>query len=258
MSDAILLRQDHGAITTLTLNAPASLNALSTAMLLALETELDAIAPSATRVLILNATGRTFCAGHDLREIQGCRSDPDGGRAAFTALFALCARVMVKLANLPQPTIASVQGTATAAGCQLATSCDFIVAADTARFGVNGVNIGLFCTTPLVALSRKILPTQAYDLAATGDFLSATRALTLGLANRIATPDDLATETLRLAETLASKLPTALAIGKAARTDHNLPQAYETASAAMVANLMKPETDEGLTAFLAKRPPNWA
>ena len=258
MPDPILLRQDIGPIATLTLNTPSSLNALSTAMLTALETELDAIATSKTRVVILNAAGKNFCAGHDLREIQSHRADPDGGKAAFTTLFALCAQVMQKLVNLPQPTIASVLGVATAAGCQLAASCDFVVAADTARFGVNGVNIGLFCSTPLVALARKILPTQAYDLAATGDFIPAERAQTLGLVNRIAAPDDLTPETQRLAETLASKLPTALAIGKAARTDPTLPQAYETASAAMVANLLTPETDEGLTAFLAKRPPNWA
>ena len=258
MSDPILLRHDSGPIATLTLNTPASLNALSTAMLLALEAELDAIATSKIRVLILTAAGKTFCAGHDLKEIHSRRADPDKGEAAFTALFALCARVMQRLSQLPQPTIASVQGTATAAGCQLAASCDFVVAADTARFGVNGVNIGLFCATPLVALSRKILPTQAFDLAATGEFVTAERARSLGLVNRIALPSELAAETQTLAETLASKLPAALAIGKAARADPSLADAYATAGAAMVKNLMTPETDEGLTAFLAKRKPNWA
>ncbi len=258
MSDAILLRQDHGTIATLTLNTPGSLNALSTAMLRALDAELDAIAGSKIRVVILNAAGKNFCAGHDLREIQSHRADPDQGRAAFTALFALCARVMQKLAGLPQPTIASVQGVATAAGCQLAASCDFVVAADTTRFGVNGVNIGLFCATPLVALSRKIAPAIAFDLAATGDFISAARAQTLGLASRVAPPDDLATATRTLAETLAAKLPAALAFGKAARADPSLAASYASASAAMVANLMSPDTDEGLTAFLAKRKPHWA
>ena len=258
MSDPILLRHDSGPIATLMLNTPASLNALSTAMLTALDAELDAIAASGIRVVILGAAGKNFCAGHDIREIQSHRADPDQGRAAFTALFALCAQVMQRLTQLPQPTIASVQGIATAAGCQLAAACDFVVATQSARFGVNGVNIGLFCSTPLVALSRKIPAAQAFELAATGEFLSATRARDAGLVNRIAVPDDLATETRRLAETLAAKLPAALAIGKAARADPSLSEAYARAGAAMVANLMQPETAEGLTAFLAKRQPNWA
>ncbi len=258
MSDPILLRHDTGAVASLTLNTPASLNALSTAMLTALDAELAAIAGSEIRVVIVSAVGKNFCAGHDLREIQSHRADSDHGRAAFTALFDLCARVMQKLTRLPQPTIASVQGTATAAGCQLAASCDFIVASDTARFGVNGVNIGLFCSTPLVALARKIPPAAAFELATTGEFITAARAQTLGLVNRIASLDDLTTETRRFAETLAAKLPAALAIGKATRADPSLTEAYARASAAMVANLMMPQTDEGLTAFLEKRQPDWA
>lgn len=261
MSDPILLRHDQGTITTLTLNTPASLNALSTPMLTALSAALSDIAGSSQRAVILIATGRNFCAGHDLKEIQGFRAAPDRGTAAFTALFDLCSRVMLQLTALPQPVIAAVQGVATAAGCQLAASCDMVVAADNARFGVNGVNIGLFCSTPLVALSRKIPAAQAFDLAATGEFLTVYRANELGLVTQITSPGNLHNKAVALAETLAGKLPSALALGKrafAAQNTASLTAAYATASAAMVENLMNPDTDEGITAFLQKRPPNWA
>ena len=164
---------------------------------------------------------------------------------------------MQKIAALPQPVIAQVQGIATAGGCQLAATCDMVVASETARFGVNGVNIGLFCHTPLVALSRKIAPAQAFDLAATGEFISASRAQTLGLVTRLAAPDDLEQATLALAATLSHKLPLALAMGKRAAAQP-LVAAYEKATLAMVDNLLTPETAEGIAAFLEKRPPNWA
>ncbi len=261
MSDPILLRDDLGPITTLTLNAPHSLNALSTPMLLALSAELQQIATSTQRVVILAAAGKNFCAGHDLKEIQGYRTAPDQGRAAFAALFALCSQVMQQITALPQPVIAEVQGIATAAGCQLAASCDMVVSTDSARFGVNGVNIGLFCSTPLVALSRKIPAPMAFDLAATGEFMGAHRANELGLVTQITSPGNLHGKALALAQTLAGKLPSALALGKRGFTAHNaadLAAAYITASAIMVENLMQPDTDEGITAFLSKRPPNWA
>ena len=257
MAEPVLLRHDDGPIVTLMLNNPAALNALSTQMLTRLGTELASIAASNLRVVILKANGHNFCAGHDLKEIQSLRSAPDGGKAGFTALFALCAAVMQQLATLPQPVIATVQGIATAAGCQLAASCDMIVAADTARFGVNGVNIGLFCHTPLVALSRKIAPAQAFELAATGAFISAARAEALGLVTKTAAPADLAAATQSLAETLARKLPLALTLGKRAASQP-LAAAYQKASAAMVENLLSPQTAEGIAAFLDKRPPNWA
>lgn len=257
MTEDILLRHDQGSITTLTLNAPATINALSTAMLTRLGAALDDLAASSQRVVILRAAGRNFCAGHDLREIQGYRQADDHGEAAFATLFTLCARVMQKLTTLPQPVIASVQGIATAAGCQLAASCDMVVAADTARFGVNGVNIGLFCHTPLVALSSKIPPAQAFELAATGEFVSAARAQTLGLVTRISAPDELDAATLALATTLAAKLPGALALGKSAAA-RPLAAAYDTATRAMVQNLLQPATAEGIDAFLAKRPPTWS
>ena len=257
MPDDILLSQTQDAITTLTLNDPATINALSTAMMTRLAAALDAIATSPARVVILRAAGRNFCAGHDLREIQSNRRDPDHGSAAFTALFTLCATVMQKIAALPQPVIAQVQGVATAAGCQLVASCDMVVAGQTARFGVNGVNIGLFCHTPLVALSRRIAPAQAFELAATGDLIPAARALTLGLVTRLAPPEALDAETLALATSLAQKLPAALALGKRAAA-LPLKAAYDTATAAMVENLLAPDTAEGIQAFLDKRPPTWA
>jgi enoyl-CoA hydratase/carnithine racemase len=260
MSDPVLLRHDQGAVTTLTLNTPASLNALSTPMLTALSAALTDIAGSTQRAVILNAAGRNFCAGHDLKEIQAHRSDPDHGAAAYVALFDLCTKVMLQLTALPQPVIAVVQGIATAAGCQLAASCDMVVATDSARFGVNGVNIGLFCSTPLVALSRKIPAAIAFDLAATGEFLTVYRATELGLVNHITSPGNLQNKALDLALTLAGKLPSALALGKRAFAGHNaagLAAAYATASAAMVENLLNPDTDEGITAFLAKRAPAW-
>ena len=261
MTDPILLRDDAGPVTTLTLNSPHSLNALSTPMLLALTAELDQIAASTQRVVILAAAGKNFCAGHDLKEIQSYRSAPDQGRAAFATLFALCSQVMQQITALPQPVIAQVQGIATAAGCQLAATCDMVVATDSAQFGVNGVNIGLFCSTPLVALSRKIPAPIAFDLAATGEFMTVYRANELGLVTQITSPGYLPTKALNLAKTLAGKLPSALAFGKRGFTAHSaadLAAAYTTASAIMVENLMQPDTDEGIPAFLAKRPPNWA
>lgn len=256
MTDNILLRQDSGAVTTLTLNSPATLNALSTAMLTRLSAELDDIAASAQRVVILRAVGKAFSAGHDLKELQSLRTGADQGRAAFTRLFGLCTHVMGQIADLPQPVIAEVHAIAAAAGCQLAASCDMVVAADTARFGINGVNIGLFCHTPLVALSQKIPRAQAVELASTGAFLTAAQAQTAGLVTRIAGAASLDAETQSLAATLAQKLPSALAAGKRAAAP-DLTAAYAKATAAIVENLLNPDTAEGIAAFLTKRPPQW-
>ena len=256
MQDDILLRHDTGPVTTLTLNAPASLNALSTAMLTRLAAELTAIGPSSQRVVILRAVGKAFSAGHDLKEIQGFRSHPDQGRAAFTALFDLCAAVMQQITRLPQPVIAEVHAIAAAAGCQLVASCNMVTATGSARFGINGVNIGLFCHTPLVALSQKLSRAQAFALASTGAFLTAAEAQTAGLVTRTTAPETLAAETASLAQTLALKLPSALAAGKAAAAP-DLAAAYAKATDAMVGNLMHPDTAEGIAAFLAKRPPHW-
>ncbi len=258
--DSFVLRADQDRVAVLTLNQPSKLNALSTEMLEALGVQLDAIANDpAIRVVLIRAVGKAFCAGHDLREIQAARGAPDGGAAAFTTLFTLCATLMQKIAALPQPVVAEVQGIATAAGCQLAATCDMVVASASARFGVNGVNIGLFCTTPLVALARKIPPAAAFDLAATGGFLTASQALSAGLVTRVATPETLQAEAFDVAQNLAQKLPSALALGKKAFAHQFTPlaEAYAKATPAMIANLLNADTAEGIAAFLEKRPPNW-
>ena len=261
MSEPLVLRQDEGGVTILTMNAPARLNALSNAMIAALSDALDTIAAQdSVRVVILRGAGRAFCAGHDLREMQAARDAADGGEAAFAALFAACATMMQKIVALPQPVIAEVQGIATAAGCQLAASCDMVVAAEDARFGVNGVNIGLFCTTPMVALTRKVAPAVAFEMLTTGEFLPAPRAAEVGLVNRIAPSAELPEAALSLARTIAAKLPAAIRLGKAAFTTQrglDLSSAYEKAGRVMVENLMLADTNEGLCAFLEKRPPTW-
>lgn len=262
MTDPLVLQQDEGAIRILTLNAPHRLNALSQAMIAALSARLDEVANDPkVRVVVLRGAGRAFCAGHDLAEMQASRADTDSGRAAFARLFADCAAMMQRLVALPQPVIAQVQGIATAAGCQLAASCDLVSAAQDARFGVNGVNIGLFCSTPAVALSRKVAPGVAFELLATGEFLPAPRAQEVGLVNRVAPAEDLDAVTLDLARTIAAKLPVALRLGKAAfraQAGQPLATAYDQAGCTMVENLMQPETEEGMQAFLEKRPPRWS
>ena len=186
---ALLLRENDGAIATLTMNRPDQLNALSEELMAALQDELDRIANEpATKVVILKGAGRAFCAGHDLRQMQAKRQAPDGGRAYYVALFAQCSRLMTTIPRLPQPVIAEVHGLAAAAGCQLVATCDMAVAASSARFGVNGINIGLFCSTPMVALSRNIGRKQAFELLTTGEFLSAEKAVELGLINRAPPP----------------------------------------------------------------------
>jgi enoyl-CoA hydratase/carnithine racemase len=254
---ALVTERSEDGIATVTLAAPQTLNALSTPMLQALAATFARIAAdSSIRVVILAAEGKAFSAGHDLNEMQSCRSAPDQGRAAFLALFDLCASVMQQVAALPQPVIAEVQGVATAAGCQLACSCDLITASETARFGVNGINLGLFCSTPAVALSRRLAPGAAFELLITGEFLSAPRAHALGVVNRLAPPDQLQAETLRLAQSIAAKDPAAIRLGKQAfraQLGQPLDQAYRTAGAVMVENALLPDTDAGIQAFVDRR-----
>ncbi|NBE09481.1 enoyl-CoA hydratase [Paragemmobacter ruber] len=262
MTDDLIQREDAGGIATLTLNAPHSLNALSTAMIARLTAELDRLAADrATRVVILRGAGRAFCAGHDLKEMQAARAGADKGAAFFRQLFDACAAMMQRLPALPQPVIAQVHGIATAAGCQLAASCDMVVAAEDARFGVNGVNIGLFCSTPMVALTRKVPPAVAFEMLTTGEFLPAPRAREVGLVNRIAAPADLDTATRALAETLAAKLTAAVRIGKRSFYDQMglpLDQAYALTGDRMTENMLWRDTEEGISAFLEKRAPDWA
>lgn len=257
----LILREDVGAIARLTLNAPASLNALSDAMLAALADTLDRIAADpAVRVVILRGAGKAFCAGHDLKEMQAARGSQDKGAAYFLDLFTRCGAVMQRLPALPQPVIAEVHGIATAAGCQLVASCDMAVAAEGTRFGVNGVNIGLFCSTPMVALTRNLPRKMAFEMLTTGEFIDAARARDLGLVNRVVPQDQLAEATLALADTVAGKLNAAVKIGKRAfydQIDLGLAEAYAHTAAVMAENMLWRDTEEGIRAFLEKRAPDW-
>lgn len=257
MTDPQIRRDVRDGIATVTLASPGTLNALSTPMLQALARVFDQIAgDDGVRVVILAAEGKAFSAGHDLKEMQGFRSAPDGGRAQFQALFDRCAAVMLQISALPQPVIAQVQGVATAAGCQLAATCDLITASETARFGVNGINLGLFCSTPAVALSRRLAPGAAFELLTTGEFLSAPRAHALCLVNRLAPPDQLAEETRKLATTIAARDPAAIRLGKRAfqaQLGQPLPEAYAVAGAIMVENVLLPDTAEGIQRFIDRR-----
>ncbi len=261
MTEPFVLRHDHAGVATLTLNAPASLNALSDAMLDGLSRALDELAQDrSARVVILKATGKAFCAGHDLKEMQAARTASDKGAAYFADLFARCAAVMQAITALPQPVIAQVHAIAAAAGCQLVASCDMVVAAEEARFGVNGVNIGLFCSTPMVALTRKVPASVAFEMLTTGTFLDAARAYQVGLVNHVVPSEKLEEATRSLAETVAAKLTAAVKIGKVAfydQIDLPLDQAYAHAGAVMVENMLWRDTEEGIAAFLGKRKPDW-
>lgn len=257
----ILLREDQGAIAHVTLNRPEALNALSEELMTALQAEFDAISvDKSIRAVVLAGAGRAFCAGHDLRQMQANRQGQDGGRAYYQALFGQCTRLMTTIPKMPQPVIAQVHGIAAAAGCQLVASCDMAVAADTARFGVNGVNIGLFCSTPMVALSRNIPRKHAFELLSTGDFLDATRARDLGLVNRVTEEATLEDEAQALAGTVAAKLGSAVKVGKRAfyeQLDMTLDAAYAHTGRVIAENMLHPDTAEGVQAFLDKRPPDW-
>lgn len=258
----ILERRDTGAVAQLHMNAPERLNALSDEMLAALQAAFDELREtSAIRAVVLSGAGKAFCAGHDLKQMTAGRQHEDGGKAYFKDLFDRCATMMQSIRTLPQPVIAQVHGIATAAGCQLVASCDLAVAAQGTRFGVNGVNIGLFCSTPMVALSRNIPRKQAFEMLTTGAFIEAERAEALGLINRTVPPETLHSETLSLAETIAAKLGAAVKIGKSAfyeQMEMTLAEAYDFTGQVMVENMLYRDTEEGIAAFLDKRAPEWS
>jgi enoyl-CoA hydratase/carnithine racemase len=257
MADDALLREDDGrGVTTLTLNRPQAFNALDEALLEALQHQIDALAANEQlRAVVIAASGRAFCAGHDLKQM---RAEPS--LAYYQSLFARCSQVMMSLQRLPVPVIAKVQGLATAAGCQLVAQCDLAVAARTARFAVSGVNLGLFCATPSVALSRNLPRKAAFEMLATGSFITAEQALDKGLINRVAEPEDLDGA---LEDLLASILPKprlALALGKQLfyrQLEAGMGTAYEDAAQTMACNMMDASALEGVQAFLEKRPPAW-
>ena len=256
VEERLLLRHDDDGIVTLTLNRPRQFNALSRELLSELQAALDAVGDDDTaRVVIVAGNGRAFCAGHDLKEM---RAHPD--QAYHKALFEQCSRVMLTINHMPQPVIAKVHGIATAAGCQLVAACDLAVAADTASFATSGINVGLFCSTPGVALSRNLSRKQAFELLFTGDFIDAKSALQQGLVNRVVTPADLDAETHRLATAIGSKSPLAVRMGKAMfyrQLEMNLAEAYDYASEIMACNMVSDDACEGIDAFIEKRKPQW-
>jgi enoyl-CoA hydratase/carnithine racemase len=252
----ILRSKDARGVVRLTLNRPQAFNALSEAMLTVLQREFDAIASNeSVRVVVIAAEGKAFCAGHDLKEM---RSDPS--REYYERLFAQCSEMMLTIQRLPVPVIARVQGIATAAGCQLVAMCDLAVASSTARFAVSGVNVGLFCSTPGVALSRNILRKQAFEMLVTGEFISAHEAKARGLINRVAEPEELDAELEKLVAAIISKPRVAVAMGKEffyRQAELGIAAAYDAASEVMACNMMNEAALEGVQAFIEKRPPRW-
>lgn len=258
---SLYTRCDANGVAYIELATPQTLNALSSQMIGALTALfVDIAADRDIRCVVLSGAGKAFCAGHNLKEMQAMREGPDAGAGELTALFDACAQMMTAIRTLPQPVIAQVHGVAAAAGCQLVAACDMAVAAEGTRFAVNGVNIGLFCSTPMVALSRNLPRKQAFEMLVTGDFIDTNRALELGLINRIAEPSKLASVTRDLAETVAAKLGTAVRLGKGAFYDQlEMPvaDAYTFTRDVMVQNMADEDTAEGITAFNEKRKPNW-
>jgi enoyl-CoA hydratase/carnithine racemase len=255
-TSSVLLRADRDGVAWLTLNRPQARNALSLELMAALEAALGAVAEEpAVKVVVIAGAGPAFCAGHDLREM---RANPD--RAAYERTFEACSRLMLRITRLPKPVIARVHGVATAAGCQLVATADLAVAADTARFATPGVNIGLFCSTPMVALSRAVGRKAAMEMLLTGDLIDAKRARELGLVNRVVPEAELDRATGELAGQIAGKSPLTLAIGKEAiyrQAEMELEAAYRYASEVMTRNMLARDAAEGIDAFLNKRQPIW-
>lgn len=258
----MLLRDlDDQGVLRLTLNDVGRRNALSEAMLVKLASVFgEAGADPSVRVIVLAANGPAFCAGHDLKEMTAGRAGPDRGRAYFTKVMAMCSATMQAIVNCPKPVIAEVTGVATAAGCQLIASCDLAIAADTAQFSTPGVHIGLFCSTPMVALSRNVGSKHAMEMLLTGDMTSAARAAEIGLVNRVVAADALQDATTEMARKIASKSSMTLATGKRAfyaQREMPLSEAYEYASGVMVENMLAQDAAEGIGAFIEKRVPQW-
>jgi len=258
---AVLLRQTIDQISVLTLNRPAARNSLSEELLRALSDGFASIATDrSVRAVVLAANGPAFCAGHDLKELTARRSDPDGGRAYFKHIMTLCSAMMQSIVALPQPVIAAVQGTATAAGCQLVATCDLAVASSQAQFATPGVDIGLFCSTPMVALTRNVPRKQAMEMLLTGDMIGAERAQQFGLINRVVSPGTEHEEAIALARKIAAKSSHTVKIGKQAfyrQAELGLAEAYAYASQVMTENMMARDAEEGICAFIEKRAPKW-
>jgi enoyl-CoA hydratase/carnithine racemase len=255
-SEAVLLREVGDGVATLILNRPKQYNALSVALLTELQSALDAIAQdSAIRVVVIAGNGPAFCAGHDLKEMRA-----NYELLSTEALFAQCSRIMTSITGLPQPVIAKVHGIATAAGCQLVAQCDLAIASAQARFATSGVNVGLFCSTPGVALSRNVSRKQAMEMLLTGEFIDARTARDRGLVNRVVAPEDLDDAVRELVDAIKGKPAAVIAQGKETfyrQVEMPLQDAYMFASSVMACNFMMPEAAEGVDAFMQKRPPKW-
>jgi len=252
----LVMRSNAGGLVTLRLNRPQQFNALSEAMLAALQAEFDALADDPdVRCVVLAAEGRAFCAGHDLRQMQATRE-----LDYYKQLFAQCSRVMRTIQALPVPVIARVHGIATAAGCQLVASCDLAIAGESARFAVSGINVGLFCATPAVALSRNVAAKRAFEMLVTGRFIDAATAADWGLVNQAVADDALDDQLALLAQSIMDKSPTAVRYGKQMfyrQRQMALAEAYTYAGEVMAKNMMEDDAHEGVSAFLEKRPPQW-
>ena len=257
----ILLREDVGAVAVLTLNRPAARNSLSEALMSELHAALDTIAhDDAVRAVVIAANGTVFSAGHDLKELTARRADADRGRAFFAHTMSICSAMMQAVVRLPKPVIACVQGVATAAGCQLVASCDLAVASEAASFATPGVDIGLFCSTPMVALSRNVPRKQAMEMLLTGEPVSAARAREIGLINRVAPAGTERDAAIALAEQVARKSAHTIRLGKEAfyrQAEMNLADAYSFAAQVMTENMMARDAEEGIGAFIEKRAPEW-
>jgi enoyl-CoA hydratase/carnithine racemase len=255
-----ILSELRSEILVLTLSNPPA-NALSMEVMTALQAEFDrARDDRSVRVVVIAAAGKLFCAGHDLKEMTAHRADPDKGRAYFEETFATCSRLMQSIVSLPKPVIAAVDGIATAAGCQLVACCDLAIATDRATFGVNGIDVGLFCTTPSVALSRNISRKHAMEMLLTGEMIDAQTARDFGLVNRVVPPEYLNQIVNKYAETIAAKSPTAIRMGKKGFHEQaglGLAEAYESASRVMIENMLAHDAEEGIAAFIGKRKPQW-
>ena len=263
--DLVLADRGEDGVLRLTLNAPRSRNALSESMMTALSSALEEAAQdAAVRVIVIAANGPVFCAGHNLKEITAARSAPenaaDRGRAYFTRILNQCSALMASIPAHPKPVIAEVAGTATAAGCQLVASCDLAFAAESAGFATPGVHIGLFCSTPMVALSRSVARKHAMEMLLTGDPCPAPRAAEIGLINRAVPDEDLTAEVMEAARKIAGKSTATVAFGKPAfyrQAELPLGEAYDYAAAVMVENMLARDAEEGISAFIEKRPPRW-
>ena len=258
---AILERNDKNSVAYILLNSPETLNSLSDEMLAALTTEFGNLQnDTQIRAVVISGAGKAFCAGHNLKEITAARENDDSGEAYFKNLFDACSSLMQLIVSIPQPVIAEVDGVATAAGCQLVASCDLAIASHESKFATPGVNIGLFCSTPMVALSRNVNKKNAMEMLLTGDFINAEKAKEIGLINSMVEKEKLTFEVSKLAEKIASKSSMTVSIGKNAfyaQTEMDLSEAYKYTSKTMTDNLLKHDAKEGINAFIEKRSPNW-